>query len=154
KVEEIDIPEDHVDVAHEARTHLIEAIADYDDELMEAYLAEETIEVPRRKAAIRKATLDISMTPVLCGSSFKNKGVQPLLEAVLGYLPSPLDVPPVEGLEPVKGEPEGRPATRSASDEEPFSALAFKVMSDPFVGKLTYFRVYSGKLAAGGRVLN
>src|SRR5204863_8228394 len=143
KVEEIDIPEDHVDVAHEARTHLIEAIADYDDELMEAYLSDETIEVPRRKAAIRKATLDISMTPVLCGSSFKNKGVQPLLDAVLDYLPSPLDVPPVDGLEPVRGEEEGRPATRPASDDEPFSALAFKVMSDPFVGKLTYFRVYS-----------
>jgi elongation factor G len=152
--EVIDIPADLADEAHEARTHLIEAIADYDDELMEAYLAEEVIEVARLKAAIRKATLDISMTPVLCGSSFKNKGVQPLLDAVLDYLPSPLDVPPVEGLEPVRGEDEGRPATRPASDEEPFSALAFKVMSDPFVGKLTYFRVYSGKLAAGGRVLN
>jgi elongation factor G len=94
------------------------------------------------------------MTPVLCGSSFKNKGVQPLLDAVLDYLPSPLDVPPVEGLEPVKGQDEGNPATREASDEAPFSALAFKVMSDPFVGKLTYFRVYSGKLEAGGRILN
>src|SRR5204863_7596965 len=126
KVEEIDIPEDHVDVAHEARTHLIEAIADYDDELMEAYLSDETIDVNRLKAAIRKATLDISMTPVLCGSSFKNKGVQPLLDAVIDYLPSPLDVPPVDGLEPVKGEDEGRPATRKASDDEPFSALDFK----------------------------
>jgi elongation factor G len=152
--EVIEIPANLADEAHEARTHLIEAIADYDDELAEAYLAEEVIDVARLKAAIRKATLDISMTPVLCGSSFKNKGVQPLLDAVLDYLPSPLDVPPVEGLEPVKGEAEGRPATRSAADEEPFSALAFKVMSDPFVGKLTYFRVYSGKLAAGGRVLN
>src|SRR5881227_253823 len=150
----IEIPADLADGAHEARTHLIEAIADYDDELMEAYLAEEVIEVARLKAAIRKATLDISMTPVLCGSSFKNKGVQPLLDAVLDYLPSPLDVPPVEGLEPVKGQEEGRPATRPASDEAPFSALAFKVMSDPFVGKLTYFRVYSGKLQAGSRVLN
>src|SRR4051812_9752928 len=121
---------------------------------MEAYLAEEVIDVARLKAAIRKATLDISMTPVLCGSSFKNKGVQPLLDAVIDYLPSPLDVPPVEGLEPVRGQEEGNPATRPASDDEPFSALAFKVMSDPFVGKLTYFRVYSGKLAAGGRVLN
>jgi elongation factor G len=150
----IEIPADLADEAHEARTHLIEAIADYDDELMEAYLAEETIEIARLKAAIRKATLDISMTPVLCGSSFKNKGVQPLLDAVLDYLPSPLDVPPVEGLEPVKGEEEGRPANRPAADDQPFSALAFKVMSDPFVGKLTYFRVYSGKLEAGGRVLN
>jgi elongation factor G len=154
EVEITEIPANLADAAHEARTHLIEAIADYDDELMEAYLGDEVIEVARLKAAIRKATLDISMTPVLCGSSFKNKGVQPLLDAVIDYLPSPLDVPPVEGLEPVKGEPEGRVATRPASDEAPFAALAFKVMSDPFVGKLTYFRVYSGKLAAGGRVLN
>src|SRR5947209_4378142 len=149
-----DIPADLADVAHEARTHLLEAIAEYDDELMESYLSDEPIDVARLKTAIRKATLNISMTPVLCGSSFKNKGVQPLLDAVLDYLPSPLDVPPVEGLEPVRGEDEGRPATRPAPDEAPFSALAFKVMSDPFVGKLTYFRVYSGKLAAGGRVLN
>jgi elongation factor G len=154
EVEITEIPANLTDEAHEARTHLIEAIADYDDALMEAYLNEETIEVARLKAAIRKATLDITMTPVLCGSSFKNKGVQPLLDAVLDYLPSPLDVPPVEGIEPVKGEEDGRPATRPASDDEPFAALAFKVMSDPFVGKLTYFRVYSGKLAAGGRVLN
>jgi elongation factor G len=152
--EVIEIPAELVDEAHEARTHLIEAIADYDDALMEAYLAEEVIDVKRLKAAIRKATLAISMTPVLCGSSFKNKGVQPLLDAVLDYLPSPLDVPPVQGLEPVRGQDEGRPATREASDDAPFSALAFKVMSDPFVGKLTYFRVYSGTLDAGGRVLN
>jgi elongation factor G len=152
--EVIEIPAELADEAHEARTHLIEAIADYDDELMESYLADEVIEVARLKAAIRRATLDISMTPVLCGSSFKNKGVQPLLDAVLDYLPSPIDVPPVEGIEPVRGDDDGRPATRPASDEAPFAALAFKVMSDPFVGKLTYFRVYSGKLAAGGRVLN
>jgi elongation factor G len=149
-----EIPADLADGAHEARTHLIEAIAEYDDELMEAYLSDEPIDVARLKAAIRKATLHISMTPVLCGSSFKNKGVQPLLDAVIDYLPSPADVPAVEGVEPVKGEEEGRPATRPASDDEPFAALAFKVMSDPFVGKLTYFRVYSGKLAAGSRVLN
>jgi elongation factor G len=154
QVEETDIPADHADIAHEARTHLIEAIADYDDELMEAYLSDEPIDIDRLKAAIRKATLDISMTPVLCGSSFKNKGVQPLLDAVIDYLPSPLDVPPVEGLEPGKEEEDGHPIPRKASDDEPFSALAFKVMSDPFVGKLTYFRVYSGKLSAGARVLN
>jgi elongation factor G len=153
-VEVIDIPADLVEAAHEARTHLIEAVSEYDEALMEAYLEEQPIEVDRLKAAIRQATLDISMTPVLCGSSFKNKGVQPLLDAVLDYLPSPLDVPPMEGIEPVRGEEEGRPATRLPADEEPFSALAFKVMSDPFVGKLTYFRVYSGKLEAGGRVLN
>ncbi|MEX2195334.1 MAG: elongation factor G [Thermoleophilaceae bacterium] len=151
--EVVDLPADQIERAEAARTHLLEAVAEYDDELMEAYLAEEDIDTDRLKAAIRKATLDITITPVFCGSSFKNKGVQPLLDAVLDYLPSPLDVPPVQGLEPVKGE-EDRPAVRNASDEEPFSALAFKVMSDPFVGKLTYFRVYSGKLGAGGRVLN
>src|SRR5918992_951123 len=129
-------------------------VAEYDDELMEDYLEEKPIDVDRLKADIRKATLDISITPVLCGSSFKNKGVQPLLDAVIDYLPSPKDVPPVQGIEPVKGEEEGRPAIREASDEAPFAALAFKVMSDPFVGKLTYFRVYSGKLEAGGRILN
>src|SRR5205823_628877 len=153
EVEEIEIPAELADAAHEARTHLIEAVAEYDDELMEDYLEEKPIEVERLKADIRKATLDISMTPVLCGSSFKNKGVQPLLDAVIDYLPSPLDVPPVMGIEPAKGE-EGAPAERPPSDDAPFAALAFKVMSDPFVGKLTYFRVYSGRVEAGGRVLN
>ncbi|HEX8066607.1 MAG TPA: elongation factor G [Thermoleophilaceae bacterium] len=152
RVEEI--PDDLRDAAHEARTHLIEAVAEYDDELMEDYLEEKPIEVERLKGDIRKATLDISMTPVLCGSSFKNKGVQPLLDSVIDYLPSPTDVPPVMGVEPVKGDGEGAPAERPPDDDAPFAALAFKVMSDPFVGKLTYFRVYSGKLAAGGRVLN
>jgi elongation factor G len=150
----VEIPDNLKDAAHEARTHLLEAVAEYDEELMELYLEEQPIDVARLKAAIRTATLDISMTPVLAGSSFKNKGVQPLLDAVLDYLPSPLDVPPVEGMEPVKGDGDGRPATRPASEDAPFAALAFKVMSDPFVGKLTYFRVYSGKLEAGGRVLN
>jgi elongation factor G len=154
EVDVVEIPADLTDAAHEARTHLIEAVSEYDEELMELYLEEQPIEVDRLKKAIRQATLDISMTPVLAGSSFKNKGVQPLLDAVLDYLPSPLDVPPVEGLEPVKGQDEGNPATRQASDDQPFAALAFKVMSDPFVGKLTYFRVYSGTLEAGGRVLN
>ncbi|TMK61782.1 MAG: elongation factor G [Actinobacteria bacterium] len=148
-----EIPAELADAAHEARTHLIEAVAEYDDQLMEDYLEEKPIEVERLKADIRKATLDISMTPVLCGSSFKNKGVQPLLDAVIDYLPSPLDVPPVMGIEPAKGE-EGAPAERPPSDDAPFAALAFKVMSDPFVGKLTYFRVYSGRVEAGGRVLN
>jgi elongation factor G len=153
---EEEIPADMADAAHEARTHLIEALANYDDELMEDYLEEKPIETDRLRADIRKATLDISIFPVMCGSSFKNKGVQPLLDAVVDYLPSPLDVPPVEGLEPApKGsDGEGVPATRPASDDAPFAALAFKVMSDPFVGKLTYFRVYSGSLEAGGRVLN
>jgi elongation factor G len=154
-----DIPSDHVDAAEEARTHLLEAVAEYDDELMESYLEGEEIPIDRLKAAVRKATLDISMTPVLCGSAFKNKGVQPLLDAVIDFLPSPLDVRPVEGIEPVSGKTaagngEGARATRPASDDEPFAALAFKVMSDPFVGKLTYFRVYSGKLQSGARILN
>jgi elongation factor G len=153
-VREEEIPDDLKDAAHDARTHLIEAVAEYDDELMHDYLEEKPIEVERLKADIRKATLDISMTPVLAGSSFKNKGVQPLLDAVIDYLPSPLDVPPVMGVEPGKSEDEGAPAERPPDDNAPFAALAFKVMSDPFVGKLTYFRVYSGKLAAGGRVLN
>jgi elongation factor G len=159
--EETDIPAEYQERAEEARTALIEAVAEYDDDLMEDYLEGKDVEVDRLKADIRKATLDFhggerpALTPVLCGSSFKNKGVQPLLDAVLDYLPSPLDVPPVEGLEPAKkGEEEDTPAVREPKDDVPFSALAFKVMSDPFVGKLTYFRVYSGKLEAGGRVLN
>jgi elongation factor G len=150
-----DIPAELEDAAHQARTELIEAVAEYDDELMEDYLEEKPIEPQRLIADIRKATLDISMTPVLCGSAFKNKGVQPLLDAVIDYLPSPLDVPPVQGLEGSQiQDGEGTPTTREASDDKPFSALAFKVMADPYVGKLTYFRVYSGKLQAGGRVLN
>ena len=154
---EEDIPADMADAAHEARTHLIEALADYDDELMEDYLEEKEIEPDRLREDIRKATLDISIFPVMCGSSFKNKGVQPLLDAVVDYLPSPLDVPPMEGLEPAA---EGRRRRAQAghprrpTTTRPFSALAFKVMSDPFVGKLTYFRVYSGTLDAGGRILN
>jgi elongation factor G len=150
-----DIPAELQDAAGAARTELIEAVAEYDDALMEDYLEEKPIEPARLIQDVRKATLDISMTPVLCGSAFKNKGVQPLLDAVIDYLPSPLDVPPVQGLEGSQVQDgEGTPATRAPSDDEPFAALAFKVMADPYVGKLTYFRVYSGKLQAGGRVLN
>jgi elongation factor G len=151
-----DIPENLVEQAHEARTHLIEACADYDDELMEAYLNDEEIPHERIARSLHRATLDIKVTPVLCGSSFKNKGVQPLLDAIVELLPSPLEVPPVQGLEPPrKGEDgAGREAERPADEEAPFAALAFKVMADPYVGKLTYFRVYSGKLSAGSRVLN
>jgi len=152
--EEQEIPADMKDEAHEQRTHLIEACADYDDELMEAYLAEEDISPERIKKALRQATLDIKVTPVLCGSSFKNKGVQPLLDAVIDYLPSPLDVPPLMGVEPVKGDDNGRPAERPPKDDAPFAALAFKIMADPYVGKLTYFRVYSGTLKAGSKVMN
>ena len=153
--EVIDIPAEVADEAAAAREHLLEEISHYDDELLEMILEEVEIPVARLKAAIRKATLEIKLTPVLCGSSFKNKGVQPLLDAVIDYLPSPLDVPPVEGLEPDKSSDNGgRPAHRDASDDDPFSALAFKIMADPYVGKLTYFRVYSGRLEAGARVLN
>ena len=153
--EVIDIPAEIADEAAAAREHLLEEISHYDDELLEMILEEVDIPVARLKAAIRKATLEIKLTPVLCGSSFKNKGVQPLLDAVIDYLPSPLDVPPVEGLEPDKSSDNGgNPAHRDASDDDPFSALAFKIMADPYVGKLTYFRVYSGRLEAGARVLN
>jgi elongation factor G len=153
--EVIEIPAEIADEAAAAREHLLEEISHYDDELLEMILEEVEIPVAHLKAAIRKATLQIRLTPVLCGSSFKNKGVQPLLDAVIDYLPSPLDVPPVEGLEPDKSSDNGgRPAHRDASDDDPFSALAFKIMADPYVGKLTYFRVYSGRLEAGARVLN
>ena len=151
-----DVPEDLKELAHEHRTHLIEACADYDDELMEAYLNEEEIPHERIAKSLHRATLDIKVTPVLCGSSFKNKGVQPLLDAVVELLPSPLEVPPVIGLEQPKKGSDGGPveAVREPSDDAPFAALAFKVAVDPFVGKLTYMRVYSGKLQAGSRVLN
>jgi elongation factor G len=152
--EERDIPAELADDAAAAREHLLEEVSHFDDALVELILEESEVPVELLKAAIRKATLAIAMTPVLCGSSFKNKGVQPLLDAVVDYLPSPLDVPPVHGIEPVRGDPEGRDATRSADESQPFAALAFKIMADPFVGKLTYFRVYSGKLEAGARVLN
>ncbi len=151
----IDIPDELIAEADAAREHLLEEVSHYDDGLVEMILEEQEISPERLKQAIRSATLAIKITPVLCGSSFKNKGVQPLLDAVLDYLPSPLEVPPVEGLEPVKGSDNGgAPARREASDDEPFAALAFKIMADPYVGKLTYFRVYSGSLDAGSRILN
>jgi elongation factor G len=150
-----EVPEDMADAVAEARTHLIEACADYDDELMEMYLDEQEIPHERIARSLHQATMDLTVTPVLCGSAFKNKGVQPLLDAIVELLPSPLEVKPVVGLiPPGKNQPEGEETTRPADDSAPFAALAFKVMSDPFVGKLTYFRVYSGKLEAGGRVLN
>ncbi len=152
----IDIPAEYAERAAAAREHLLEEVSHYDDELVEMILEEREIPHEKLKAAIRKATLDIKLTPVLCGSSFKNKGVQPLLDAVLDYLPSPLDVPPVEGIETTKASQNGggQPAQRLPSDDQPFAALAFKIMADPYVGKLTYFRVYSGRLEAGARVLN
>jgi elongation factor G len=148
-----DIRESLLADAQAAREHLLEEISHYDDDLVEMILEEQEIPKERLVKAIRAATLSSQLTPVLCGSSFKNKGVQPLLDAVIDFLPSPLDVPPVHGLEPVKGQ-DDREAVRNASDDEPFAALAFKIMADPYVGKLAYFRVYSGKLEAGSRVLN
>ena len=153
--EEIDIPENLQDQAEEYRTQLIEACADYDEELMEAFLGEEEIPQAKLIDSLHQATLSTKVTPVLCGTSFKNKGVQPLLDSIVELLPSPLEVPPVTGVVPAgKGQAEDVEDTREASDSAPFAALAFKVMSDPYVGKLTYFRVYSGKLEKGGRVLN
>jgi elongation factor G len=149
-----EIPAELADAAHEARTHLIEACADYDDELMEMYLDEQEIPHERIGKSLHRATLDLKVTPVLCGSAFKNKGVQPLLDEIVELLPSPLEVPPMAGwVTDNKGE-RGEEVIRKPDDSEPFSALAFKVMADPFVGKLTYFRVYSGKLSSGSRVLN
>jgi elongation factor G len=151
------IPDDLADAAHEARTGLIEACADYDDELLKAYLNDEEIPHERIAKSLHRATLDLKVTPVLCGSAFKNKGVQPLLDEIVELLPSPLEVPPVQGFETSgKGSDDGHGALieRPADDSAPFAALAFKVMADPYVGKLTYFRVYSGKLASGSRVLN
>src|SRR5437763_4157127 len=146
-----DIPAELLEQAQEYHHQLIDSVADHDDELTETYLLDEEAVTPDMlRRALRKATLDISVTPVLLGSAFKNKGVQPLLDAVIDYLPSPLDVPPVQGVDP-RTENE---LVRHAQLDEPFSALAFKVMSDPYVGKLSYFRVYSGQVKAGDRVVN
>jgi elongation factor G len=151
KMEVGEIPSELAEQAQEYHHQLIDAIAEHDDELTETYLTDESLVTPEMiKRALRAATLADALTPVLLGSAFKNKGVQPLLDAVIDYLPSPLDVPAIQGVDP-KTDAE---ATREASPGAPFSALAFKVMSDPFVGKLTYFRVYSGTLKAGDKVLN
>ncbi|HWI72893.1 MAG TPA: elongation factor G [Baekduia sp.] len=149
----VDIPAEHQDRAAEARETLLDALTTFDDELAEQYLENGDVDVAQLKESIRKSVLAIQMTPVFCGSAFKNKGVQPLLDAVLAYLPSPLDVPPVEGIVEARNG-DITEEIRNASDEEPFAALAFKIMADPFVGKLTYFRVYSGRLSAGSRILN
>ena len=147
--ETVAIPDELRSLADEYRQKLVEAVADHDDQLLETYLEGGEITADRLRDVIRRATLDISITPVLCGSSFKNKGVQPLMDAVVDYLPSPLDVPPVTGR-----RPDGTEVTRKSDDAAPFAALAFKVATDPYVGKLTYFRVYSGTLKAGSYVYN
>ena len=149
-IQETDIPEDLQDLAEEWREKLVEAVAETDEELMERYLEGDEISQEELKAAIRKATCAAEFYPVLCGSAFKNKGVQLMLDAVVDYLPSPLDVPAIKGIDPNTDEE----TERHSSDEEPFSALAFKVMTDPFVGRLTFFRVYSGTLQSGSYVKN
>jgi elongation factor G len=144
------IPDNMQDLANEYRTKLLEAVSDFDEEIMERYLEGEEISIDSLKAAIRKATVAVQMIPVVCGSSYKNKGVQKLLDAIVEYMPSPLDIPDIQGTLPGTDESDVRPA----SDEAPFSALAFKIMTDPYVGRLTFFRVYSGTAEAGATVLN
>ncbi|WP_105111026.1 elongation factor G [Streptococcus suis] len=147
---EEDIPADMLEMAQEYREKLVEAVAETDEELMMKYLEGEEITNEELKAAIRKATINVEFFPVLCGSAFKNKGVQLMLDAVIDYLPSPVDIPAIKGINPDTDAEE----ERHASDEEPFAALAFKIMTDPFVGRLTFFRVYSGVLNSGSYVLN
>ena len=149
-IDETEIPADLRDAAEEARAALIEAVAETDDDLMEKYLNGEELSHEELMAGIRKATIAGTMTPVLCGTSYRNKGVQPLLDAIVDFLPSPLDIPPVEGTK----KDSDQVVTRKADDKEPFSALAFKIMADPFVGKLVFFRVYSGSLKSGSYVYN
>ena len=149
-IERVEIPEEHKELAAEYRGKLIEAVAELDEEMMMKYLEGEEITVEELKAGIRKATTSVEFFPVICGSAFKNKGVQILLDAVIDYLPSPLDVPAIKGTLPDTEEE----VERKSSDEEPFAALAFKIMTDPYVGKLTFFRVYSGVLNSGSYVKN
>ena len=148
--EEVAIPEDIKDTAEEYREKLIEAVAEQDDAIMEKYLGGEEISEEEIMAAIRKACIDCEMVPVVCGTSYRNKGVQPLLDAIVAYMPAPTDIPPIKGVNPENGEEDHRPS----SDEEPFAALAFKIMTDPYVGKLAFFRVYSGVLNSGSYVYN
>ncbi|MEG6575348.1 MAG: elongation factor G [Caldibacillus debilis] len=145
-----DVPDEYKEMAEEYRNKLIEAVAEFDDELMMKYLEGEEISVEELKAAIRKGTVSVQFYPVLCGSAFKNKGIQLMLDAVIDYLPAPVDIPDIKGVDPQTDSE----TTRPSSDDAPFAALAFKVMSDPYVGKLTFFRVYSGVLSSGSYVLN
>ena len=145
-----EIPDDYKELAEEYRGKLIEALAEIDDNIMEKYLEGGELTVPEIKAAIRKGTISVSIIPICCGSSYRNKGVQQLLDAIVDYMPAPTDIPSIKGVHPKTGEEE----VRHPSDSEPFSALAFKIITDPFVGKLCFFRVYSGKLTAGSYVYN
>lgn len=149
EIEITDVPEEYMEVANKYRENLIEVASEFDEDLMMAYLEGEEIDKDLLKKAIRKGTLDVKITPVSCGSSYKNKGVQLLLDAIIDYLPSPLDIPAITGV-----DEDGNEVDRHASDDEPFSALAFKIVTDPYVGKLAYFRVYSGVLQAGSYVYN
>ena len=144
------IPEDMVDLANEYREKLLDAVSMFDDEIMEMYLEGEEIPTDKIRAAIRRATVAVEMVPVVCGSSYRNKGVQKLLDAVVDYMPAPTDIPAIKGVNPKTDEEEDR----KPSDDEPFSALAFKIMTDPYVGRLSFFRVYSGTLNTGSAVLN
>ena len=148
--DEVAIPEDMQELAEEYREKLLEAVAEVDDSLMEKYLGGEEITEAEIKTAIRKATIACTMTPVTCGTSYRNKGVQPMLDAIVDFMPAPTDIPPIKGVNPDTGEEDHRPS----SDSEPFAALAFKIMADPFVGKLAFFRVYSGTLSSGSYVFN
>ncbi|KQL52119.1 elongation factor G [Heyndrickxia shackletonii] len=150
EITEIEIPAEYKDQAEEYHEKLVEAVAELDEDLMEKYLGGEEITVEELKAAIRKGTVNVEFYPVICGSAFKNKGVQLMLDAVIDYLPSPLDVPAIKGTAPDSDEV----IEKHSSDDEPFAALAFKVMTDPYVGKLTFFRVYSGTLQSGSYVTN
>ncbi len=150
KYKEGDIPEEYMDLAKEYREKLLETISDADETLMDKYLNGEDITTAEIKSALRKGTIEMKFTPVLCGSAFKNKGVQLLLDAIVDYLPSPLDIPPVTGINPS----DNSEVKRLPKDEEPFAALAFKIMTDPFVGQLTFVRVYSGVLSAGSYIYN
>lgn len=149
EIEKAPIPEDMMELAEQYRENLLESISEFNDKLMEDYLEGKEIAAKTVRETIRKATIANKMIPVMCGSSYKNKGVQFLLDGIVDYLPSPLDIPPVSGV-----DDQGEPMERITSDEEPFSALAFKIVTDPFVGKLAYFRVYSGSLKAGSYVMN
>ena len=144
------IPDDMIEIANEYRRNLIEAVSDFDDEIMEKYLEGEDVSTDSLRAAIRKATLAVKMIPVVCGTSYRNKGIQKLLDAIVDYLPSPVDINDVVGLKPKTGQEESRPPSESA----PFSALAFKIMTDPHVGRLSFFRVYSGSIEAGATIYN
>lgn len=150
KYVEADIPEEFLPAALEFREKMIETLADFDEEIMERYLSGEEVNEELIKSALRKGTIELKITPILCGSAFKNKGVQQLLDAIVDYLPCPLDIPPVKGIEPHTGEE----IIRRTVNDEPFSALAFKIMTDPFVGQLTFLRVYSGILSSGSYVYN